>query len=187
MIMYKIYINNQSGVAEYVRLSSEKMQYSDSYVQRLQEEILEMIRGKGSSRVQAIFLAFGGFCFISPQGTLPFPVENAATPLYISVVCVENDIVGFISFPFDPRMYGCVSIKLSRHLLEYPKIVLLPYNPKAVWIPAKSGDELPKELAVEAGVGRNEEERLYFGRSYIPCSYKLGGIPCAVSSSGKCI
>ena len=185
MIMYNIYINNQSEVAAYVRLSSEKMQYSDSYVQRLEEEILKLgFRGGASSRAQATLLAIGGFCFISPQGTLPFPVENAATPLYISVVCVERNRVGLVSFSFDPRMYGCVSIKLYQHLLENPKIVLLPYNPKAVWIPAKTGDEFPKESAVEAGVGRNEEERFYFGRLYT-CIPSHGGIPCAVTGSGN--
>jgi len=155
------------------------MQYSDGYVQRLEEEIGDNIMR------QATFLAIGGFCLIYPQGTLPFPVGNAVTPLYISVVCKK----GFVSFPIDPKMYGCISIKLSQYGFDDPKIVLLPYNPTAVWIPAKSGDELPTDLAVEAGVGRNDKERLYFGRLYMPSSGiigKLGGIPCAVTSSGNC-
>ena len=141
--MYSIYVNNQSGFAAYVQLSSEKMQYSDSYVQKLKEEILDKTKEKEWSREYASFLAIGGFCFISPQGTLPFPVENAAKPLYISVVCVWEATAGLINFQFDPKMYGCISIKLSKYGFEDPKIVLLPYNPKAEWFPAKSGDELP--------------------------------------------
>lgn len=186
MIMYSIYINNQSGVAAYVRRSSEKMQYSDSYVQKLKEEILDKTKGKELAKEYASFLAIGGFCFISPQGTLPFPVENAAKPLYISVVCVEKTIVGLVNFPFDPKMYGCISIKLSQYGCEDPKIVLLPYNPKAVWVPANSDDELPTDLAVEASVGRNDEMRLYFGRSRMQThsDWFNRGIPCAVTSFG---
>jgi len=185
VIMYNIYINNHSGAAAYVRLSSEKMQNSDSYVQKLKEAIVDTTEVKELAEEYATFLAIGGFCFILPEGTLPFPVENAATPLYIYVVCKE----GLISFLFDPKMYGCISIKLSVCRIMGLKIVLLPYNPKAVWFPAKSGDELPTDLAVEAGVGRNDKERLYFGRSNMTSWTlgELGGIPCAVTtSSGKC-
>ena len=183
MIMHSVYVNNQSSVAAYVRLSSEKMQLSDSYVQKLKEELLDYrLDGTKEWRKQcASFLAVGGFCFILPQGTLPFPVENAATSLYISVVCYGST-AGLFNFPFDPKMYGCISIDLSVYRQE-SEIVLLPYNPKAVRFPAKSGDKLPTDFAVEAGVGRNVEERLYFGRM----SFGVGsGIPCAVTSSGKC-
>ena len=187
--MYSIYINNQSGFAAYVRLSSEKMQYSDSYLQKLKEEILNKTREKEWAKEYASFLAIGGFCFISPaQDTLPFPVENAATSLYISVVCVPSITALLINFPFDPKMYGCISIKLSPYGFEDPKIVLLPYNPKPEWFPTKSGVQLPPEYIVEAGVGRNAEERLYYGRSCMP-SWNMNpgdGIPCAVTSSGKC-
>ena len=182
MIMHSIYINNQSSVAAYVRLSSEKMQYSDSYVQKLKEEILDGTKGKGWTKECASFLAIDGFCFLSPSCTLPFPVENAATSLYISVVFYQAT-VGLLNFPFDPKMYGCISITLSLYGHEEPKIAVLPYNPKAAWFPAKSGDELPSDFAVEAGIGGNVEERLYFGRM----AYGYGsGIPCAVTSSGNC-
>jgi len=164
------------------------MQYSDSYVQKLNEEIHDKTKGKELAKEFASFLAVGGFCFILPNGTLPFPVENAATPLYISVVCVEEATVGLVNFPFDPKMYGCISIKLSQYGCEDPKIVLLPYNPKAVWFPAKSGDELPTDLALEASVGRNDEMRLYFGRSCMQThsDWFNSGIPYAVTSSGNC-
>lgn len=180
LIMYSIYINNLSGVAAYVRLSSEKMQYSDSYVQKIKEEILDKAEGKERTKEYTSFLALGGFCFISPGGTLPFPVENAATSLYVSVVCVST--VWMVNFPFDPKMYGCISIKLSEYAFEGIKIILLPYNPKAVWLGAESGGKLPTDLIVEAGVGRSADELLYFGR--VPSLD--GGIPCAVTSSGNC-
>lgn len=96
--MYSIYVNNQSGLAACVRLSSEKIQYSDSYVQKLKEEILDETKGKEWAKEYASFLAIGGFCFISPKATLPFPVENAATSLYISVVCYVT-AVGLLNFP----------------------------------------------------------------------------------------
>ena len=182
--MHNIHINNQSSAAAYVRLSSEKMQYSDSYVQKLEEELFtyyDRTRDLGWRKECAFSLAIGSFCFISPNGTLSLPVENAATSLYIFVVCYEG-IVGLFNLPFDPNMYGCISINLPLYRKE-SEIVLLPYNPKAVWFPAKSGDKLPTDIAVEAGVGRNVEERLYFGRM----SFGVGsGIPCAVTSSGKC-
>ena len=114
--MHSIYINNQSTVAAYVRLSSEKMQYSDSYVQKLREYILDE-KIKVWAKEWSSVLAVGGFCFISSQGTLPFPVDNAATSLYISVVCYEA-IVGLFNFPFDPNMYGCISINLSLYRKE---------------------------------------------------------------------
>ena len=184
MIMHNIHINNQSSVAAYVRLSSEKMQYSDSFVQKLEEELFtyyDRTRDLGWRKECAFSLAIGSFCFISPNGTLSLPVENAATSLYISVVCYEG-IVGLFNFPFDPNMYGCISINLSLYRKE-SEIVLLPYNPKAAWFPAKSGDKLPTDFAVEAGVGRNVEERLYFGRMSFSVD---SSIPCAVTSSGKC-
>ena len=183
MIMHSIYINNQSSVAAYVRLSSEKMQFSDSYVQKLKEELLDYDwTGAKEWRKQcASFLAVGGFCFIPPQGTLPFPVENAAPSLYISVVCYGST-VGLFNFPFDPKRYGCIFINLSVYRQE-SEIGLLPYNPKAAWLPAKSGDKLPTDFAVEAGVGRNVGERLYFGRM----AYHDGSVvPCAVTSFGNC-
>ena len=181
--MYSIYINNQSAIVAYVRLSSEKMQFSDSYVQKLSEELIDYDwkRGKAWRKQCASFLAVGGFCSIPPQGTLPFPVENAAPSLYISVLCYGST-VGLFNFPFDPKMYGCISINLSVYRQE-SEIVLLPYNPKAAWLPAKSGDKLPTDIAVEAGVGRNVEERLYFGRM----AYGDGSaVPCAVTSFGHC-
>lgn len=119
--MYSLYINNQSAIAAYVRLSSEKMQYSDSYVQKLMEEILSRTKGKEWAKECASLLAIGGFCFISSKGTLPFPVENAARSLYVSVVCYETT-VGLLNFPFDPNMYGCISTNF-RHGFEEPKIV----------------------------------------------------------------
>lgn len=179
VIMYSIYISNQSGVTAYVRPSSEKLQYSDSYVQKLKEEILD---NSGCWTKECMsYLTIGGFCFIAPQGTLTLPVENAATSLYISVVCVQNPpLVGLVNFPFDPKMYGCISIKLCGG-----GIVLLPYNPKPVWFPNRSGDILPTDFTVsDAGVGRSVNERLYFGRSLLDLDD--GGIPCAVTSSGNC-
>ena len=45
---------------------------------------------------------------------------------------------------------------------------------------------MPADLAFEAGVGRTDEERLYFGRSCMPYwEANGGGIPCAVTSSGN--
>ena len=180
--MYSIYINNQSSVTAYVRLSSEKMQYSDSYVQKLKEDVLDGTRIKGWTKEWASLVAIGGFCLISPKTTLPFPAENAATSLYISAVCFDETTVGLFNFPFDPRMYGCISINLPLCSRGDPKIVLLPYNPKAAWFPAKSGDKLPTDFAVEAGVGGNVEERLYFGRM-THCDGSI--LPCAVTSFGK--
>ena len=179
MIMYSIYINNQSSVAAYVRLSSEKMQYSDSYMQKLREDILDG-KIKGWAKECPSFLAVGGFCFISPQGTLPFPVDNAVTSLYISVVCFDRTTGVLCNFPFDSKMYGCIPINVCSP--GDPTIVLLPYNPKAVWLPAKSGDELPIDSAVKAGVGRNFQQYLYFGRM----DHNDGSvIPRAVTSFGK--
>ena len=184
--MYSIYINNQSAIAAYVRLSSEKMQYSDRYVQKLKEEILDdgtkPLVTKESVKECASFLVVGGFCSISPKATLPFPVDNAATSLHISVVYCEAR-AGLLNFPFDPKMHGCISIDLPVYGPGEPKIVLLPYNPKAVWFPAKSGDKLPLDFAAEAGVGRNSQQYLYFGRM----EHDDGSvIPCAVTGSSKC-
>lgn len=181
LIMYSIYINNQCAIAAYVRLSSEKMPYSDSYVQKLKEEILDGTKGKEWAKECTSFLAIGGFCLISPKATLPFPAENAATSLYVSVVYYEATFglttAGLLNFPFDPKMYGCISIDLSPSVT----VVLLPHNPKAVWVPAKSGDKLPIDSAVAGSVGRNFD--LYFGRM----EYGDGIVmPCAVTSSGKC-
>ena len=183
LIMYSIYINTPSTIAAYVRLSNEKMQYSDSYVQKLKEEILDGSKGKERAKECASFLAIGGFCFIPPKGTLPFPVENAATSLYVSVVCCTYDAtVGLLNFPFDPKMYGCISIDLAVYAVGEPKIVLQPYNPKALWFPAKSGDKLPIDSAAVAGFERNLD--LYFGRMERDDG---SVVPCAVTSSGKCL
>ena len=185
VIMYNVYINSQSAFAAYVRLSSEKMQYSDSYVQKLKEEILcdGTKLQKEWERECASFLAVGGFCFVPPKATLPFPVENAATSLYISVIIVSYEIrLGLLNFPFDPKMYGCITVDMPLYGLGEAKVSLLPYNPKAVWFPAKSGDKLPLDFAAEAGVGRNSQQYLYFGRM----EHDDGSlIPCAVTGSSK--
>lgn len=74
---------------------------------------------------------------------------------------------------------------MAPYAFEERKIVLLPYNPKAVWFPAKSDDKLPRDFVAEASVGLNSQQYLYFGRM----EHADGSvIPCAVTSSGhgKC-
>ena len=67
--------------------------------------------------------------------------------------------------------------------LETQRLSYCPITQKAVWLPAKSGDELPIDSAVKAGVGRNFQQYLYFGRMH----HNDGSvIPCAVTSFGKC-
>ncbi|KAJ7382351.1 hypothetical protein OS493_035410 [Desmophyllum pertusum] len=171
-MMYNIYVTNKSGHdVAYVRLSSEKMQYADSYVQKIKEEILDK-EGKEWSKEYISFLALGGFCLIPSGETRAFLVEKVAATMYVSVVCLSR--VCIANFPFDPKMYGCLTI-LGR-ISNKTNIVASPYNPKPAWIPATSGDKVPSDT-IEAGVGRlYKDEHLYFGR----IASLNGGMPCAV-------
>ena len=173
--MYNIYVTNKSGHdVAYVRLSSEKLQYADSYVQKIKEEILDK-EGKEWSKEYISFLALAGFCLIPAGKTRAFLVENAGAIMYVSVVCLSR--VWIANFPFDPKMYGCLAI-LGR-ISNKTNIVASPYNPTPVWIPATSGDKVPSDT-IEAGNGRHMNEQLYFGRIA-----NNGGMPCAVTSSGN--
>ncbi len=170
--MYSIYVSNNFERNVYARLSSEKMQYSDSYVQKIKEDIFDR-EGKEQQKEYISFLALGGFCLIPPGNTLAFSKDNAAASMFVSVVCLSR--VWIANFPFDPKVFGCLAIRN-----EKGNVLVSPHNPKAVWMPARSGDKLSSD-SIEAGVGPRVDDRLYFGRigSY-------GGIPCtAVSTSGN--
>lgn len=125
--MYSIYVTNNSGRLAYARLSSEKMQYSDSYVQKIKEEILDK-EGSESSREYISFLSQGSFCLIPPRKTLAFSLENTAASIYVSVVC--SSAVWVSNFPFDPKVYECIAI--SSDIIEKTRyIAVSPYNPDA--------------------------------------------------------
>lgn len=169
--MYSIYVNNKYVHNVYARLSSEKIQYSDSYVQKINEEILDK-EEKEREKEYISFLAVGGFRLIRPGKTLAFSVGNVDASMYVSVVCLPK--IWIANFPFDPKMFGCLVI-----WSEQGNILVTPHNPKASWVPGKKGDKLVSNF-IESGSGLNVGERLYFGRT---SSY--GGIPCAASISDK--
>lgn len=174
LIMYSIYVTNKLDKKVYIRLSMEKTQDGDSYVQKIKEDVLSARPSSYELSNQRIcFLVLGGFCSISPGKTRAFPVENVEAPLYVSVVEGSSLAVQMVNFPFNPKMHGCMAI------LSDSNIVVSPHNPEAVWLPAKTGDQLPSGI-IKAGVGRYNED-LYFGRK----ASINGGIPCAVTSNGK--
>ena len=171
--MYSIYVTNKHDKLVFARLSSEKMQYADSYVQKIKEEILDRA-GKERTSEYTSFLALGGFYPIPPGKTSAFSLENGANSVYVSVVYSSK--VGVANFPVNPRMYGCLAISEKFH-----GMVISPYNPKAVWLEANGGDSLPSDI-IEAGRdGYSGNERLYFGRTR-----RDGGMPCAVTSIDGC-
>ena len=170
--MYTIYVTNKLSKNVYIRLSMEKTQDGESYVQKIKEDVLSAKSSYDISNQCICFLLLGGFCSISPGKTRAFPVENVEAPLYVSVMC--SPTVQMVNFPFNPKMHGCMAI-----LSDSINIVVSPHNPEAVWLPAKTGDQLPSDI-IKAGVGRYNED-LYFGRK----ASINGGIPCAVTSHVK--
>lgn len=174
-IMYSIYVTNKLGYFVYMRLSVEKMQYADGYVQKIKEEILDKQSYEMSNQYISL-MALSGFCIIPPGKTRAFLVENVAAPVYVSVV--QSSTVWVANFPLDPKMYGCMAI-FSDALPNGKNITVSPYNPEAVWLPAKTGDQLPSDI-IKAGVGLYNKH-LYFGRK----ASMNGSRPCAVTSNGN--
>ncbi|XP_078361295.1 uncharacterized protein LOC144645599 [Oculina patagonica] len=179
--MYSIYVTSKLDFFVYMRLSVEKMPTADSYAQKIKKEIVEGNLHPLAN--QSLFvLALGGFCLITPGKTHAFLVENVAAPVYVSVV--YRSTVWVANFPLDPKMYGCIAIRSVFYQLgdleDDENIVVSPYNPEAVWLPAKTRDKLPSDI-IKAGVGRSDNEHLYFGRK----ASMYGGIPCAVTSNGS--
>ena len=172
-IMYSIYVTNKHDRLVFARLSSEKMQYADSFVQQIKKEIFDRT-GRVWTSEYTSFLALGGFYPMPPGKTRAFSLENAAASMYVSVM--HSSRVGVVNFPFNPRMYGCLTISEDSH-----GIVISPYNPKAVWLQAKTDDSLPSNV-IESGDGYNDNERLYFGRK----PRLDGGLPCTVTSIDGC-
>ena len=176
--MYSFYFTNKLQHVVYCRLSEEKLKLDDGYVQKMKEEILDInvneIYVVPKEYISA--LALCGFCMISPGKTHAFSVQNATSLVYASIVYAST--VWVANFPFDPKMYGCVAIS-PEILSNRTSIVVSPYNPEAVWLQAKTGDQLPSDI-IKAGIGRYNEH-LYFGRK----AGADGGIPCAVASNGS--
>ncbi len=170
MIMYSIYVTNKLDYFVYMRLSVAKQGRSFCYVERI-------MKADTLSNEYISEMALDGFCVIPPGKTRAFLVENVAAPVYVSVV--TSSTVWVNNFSFDPTMYGCMAIS-SEALPNGKNIAVTPYNPEAGWLSAKTGDQLPSDI-IKAGVGRSDNEHLYFGRK----ASMYGGIPCAVTSDGS--
>ena len=151
------------------------MQFADDSTQKMKEEILEKKSYELSERYTSI-MALGGFCLIYPGKTCTFSVGNVAACMYVSVVCSYT--VWVANFPFDPKMHGCLAISEVVSTGGRNIVVILPYNPEAVWLSAKKGDQLPSDVIFSGpGIGLRNKH-LYFGRK----ASVNGGMPCAVTS-----
>ena len=173
--MYSIYPTNKLGYYVHVRLSVDKMQYADDSIQKIKEEILD--KQCSWTKGYISLMALGGFCLIPAGQTRAFSVENVAASIYVSVV--NSSILWVVNFPVDPKMCGCMAILSDSTLPSgHNVIAVLAYNPEAVWLPAKSGDQLTSDIIkAGAGIGRFNQH-LYLGRK----GSVNGGIPCTATS-----
>ena len=151
------------------------MQYADDSTQKIKEEIVEKKSDELSERYTSV-MALGGFCLITPGKTCTFSLGNVAASMYFSVVC--SNTVWVANFPFDPKMYGCLAISSVYRPNVGSVIVVSPYNPEAVWLPAKTGDQIPNDV-IKADGRRLYKKHFFFGRK----ASVDGCMPCVATSN----
>lgn len=167
--MYSIYVTNKSGDVVYIRLQRKKLSAVNS---RFHLELDQLKRDKAKDTEDNVnsYLVRWGFCMISSQKTVPFPIDvaNDGPRKYASLYAESK--LWIMDYEMNCMRYGCLFVTRT---ITYPRTIHLKQaNPEPIWIAAEKGSLLPDELTVkfvEVDTGA------YFGRSL-----KLGGAPCKV-------
>ena len=155
--MYSIYVTNKTGDDVYIRLQHEKISVVNP---SFHHELDKLTVDKAKDNVNS-YLVRWGFCIISPQQTIPFPidVENDGPHKYASLFAKSK--LWTMDHQIHCIRYGCLFVEKT--------FLLKQANPKPVWIPANKGDVLSSRI-VKVGA------QTILGRH--------GSIPCSVTVAG---
>ena len=167
--MFSIYVTNKSGVDVYIRLQHEKLSAVNTRFH------LEFDQPKGDKAKDTkddvnSYLVRWGFCMISPQQTVPFPIDvaNDGPRKYASLYAKSK--LWIMDYEMNCMRYGCLFVTSPITYTHKITFHLNQANPEPIWIAAKKGDVLSQRVAFV-----NVDTRAYFGRSL-----KRGGAPCKV-------